>query len=157
LEQEAVRLGVSEAELERVDEQPVGIVQRFRRGSLHQRYFEALGQLISELAARGNVLLVGRGSSVFLREHTWAFHVRLVAPLDVRVRRVMEHRWLREGPARQLIAQTDAQRSGFYQNFFGADWVSALEYHLTVNSGRLGAAAVDLVACAAEKHWARVQ
>jgi Cytidylate kinase-like family len=69
----------------------------------------------------------------------------------------MEHRWLRDGQARNLIAQSDAQRSGFYQNYFGADWSSPLEYHLTVNSGRLGPLSVDLVASAAERHWDRGQ
>jgi cytidylate kinase len=153
LEQEATRLGVTEAELEKVDEQPAGIFHRFLPGSLHQRYFEALGRLMNDLAARGNVVLVGRGGSRFLRNHAGAFHVRLVALPEVRVRRVMEHRWLREAPARQLIAQGDAQRRRFYEDYFGADWSDPLEYHLTVNSGRLGPAAVDLVACAAWRHW----
>jgi cytidylate kinase len=153
LEQEAVRLGVTEAELDQVDEQPAGIFQRFRPGSLYQRYFDALGQLMKELAQRGGALLVGRGGSRFLRDYPGAFHVRLVAPLDARVRRVMEHRWLREAPARQLIAESDKQRRRFYQDYFGADWSDPLEYHLTVNSGRLGPAALDVVAIAAERFW----
>ena len=45
LEQEAVRLGVPEAEMEKIDEQPAGIFQRFRPGSIYQRYFEALEQI----------------------------------------------------------------------------------------------------------------
>jgi cytidylate kinase len=155
LEQEAVRLGVTEEEVERFDEQPAGIFQRFRPGSMYHRYFEALGQLMKEQASRGDVLLVGRGGSGFLRDLHEAFHVRLVASMDVRVRRVMEYRWLREGAARQLIAKSDTQRSGFYRDYFGADWSSSLEYHLTANSGRLGPAAVDLVAFAAERHWVR--
>lgn len=154
LEQEATRLGVPQAELEKIEEQPAGIFQRFWPGSLSQRYFEALGQLMAELAARGDVLLVGRGGNRFLRELPPAFHVRLVAPTAIRLRRVMEHRWLREHPARQLIAQSDSQRRSFCQNYFGADWADPLEYHVTVNSGRLGPAAVDLVAGAAERHWA---
>jgi cytidylate kinase len=153
LEQEAVRLGISAEELEKVDERPAGIFQRFRSNSLHQRYFEALGKLMSELAARGDVLLVGRCGSRFLRDHPGAFHVRLVAPMEVRVRRVMEHRWLREGPARQLIADSDGARRRIHDDFFGADWADPLEYHLTVNSGLLGPADVDLVALAADRHW----
>ncbi len=153
LEYEAVRLGVSEAELEQVDEQPPGLWQRLRSGSLHHRYFEALGQLMKELAERGKVLLVGRGGSRFLRDHRGAFHVRLVAEMETRVRRVMEHRWLREEPARQLIAQSDSRRRRFHESYFGADWTNPLEYHLTVNSGRLGPLAVDLVAAAAARHW----
>jgi CMP/dCMP kinase len=155
LEQEAVRLGVPEAEVERVDEQPAGIFQRFRPGSLSRRYFEALRQLVEDLAGRGDVLLVGRGGSRFLRDYPGAFHVRLVAPLEVRVRRVMEHRWVLEEPARKLIAQSDSRRARFYENSFGADWASPLEYHITVNSGRLGPAAIDLVAGAAERYWDR--
>jgi cytidylate kinase len=156
LEQEAVRLGVSEAELARVEEQPAGIVQRFRTGSLYHRYFGVLRQLMTELAARGNVILVGRGGSRILRDHARAFHIRLVAPMGIRVRQVMEYRWLREGPARQLIAQSDGQRLRFYQDYFSADWSSPLEYHLTVNSGRLGPAAVALVAFAAARHGGKM-
>jgi cytidylate kinase len=155
LEQEALRLGVTEAELERVDEQPSGLFRRLRPGGLHRRYFAALGRLMRELAERGNSLLVGRGGSRFLRDDPRAFHGRLVAPPGERVRRVMEHRWLREGPARQLIHQSDSRRARFYQASFGADWSDPLEYHVTVNNARLGPAAVDLVAFAAGRHWAR--
>jgi cytidylate kinase len=153
LEQEAPRLGVTEQELEQVDEHPASLFQRFRPGSLYQRYFEALGQLMKELAARGNVLLVGRGGNLFLRDDPLAFHVRLVAPMEIRLRRVMEHHWLREKQAHQLIAQSDCQRRSFSENYFGADWTSPLEYHLTVNSGRLGPAAVDLIVFAAQRYW----
>jgi cytidylate kinase len=155
LEQEAVRLGVTEAELERVDEQPAGLFQRFRPGGLHQRYFEALGQLMAELADQGDVILVGRGGSRFLRDRPGVFHARVVAPPETRARRVMEHRWLREGQARQKIVESDAQRRRFYEDYFGADWCGPLEYHVTANSGRLGPAAVDLIASAAARHWAR--
>jgi cytidylate kinase len=94
------------------------------------------------------------GGSALLRDFPRVLHVYMVAPEDVRVRRVMEHRWLREGPARELIAQSAALRSGFYRSYFDADWSDPLEYHLTVNSGRLGPAAVELVAYAAEWYWA---
>ncbi len=153
LEQEATRLGVTEQEMEKIDEHSAGIFQRFRPGSLYQRYFEALGGLMMELAERGNVMLVGRGGNRFLSDYAPAFHVRLVAPMEIRLRRVMEHRWLREKQARQLIAQSDAERRSFYESYFGTDWTDPLEYHLTVNTGRLGPAAVDSVAVAAGRHW----
>jgi cytidylate kinase len=158
LEQEAVRLGVPEAELEKIDERGAGIFQRFRPGSIYQRYFEALGQLMHELAGPasgrpGGAIVVGRGGSRILRDDPRAFHVRLVAPLPVRVRRVMEYRWVREGISKKLIAESDARRSNFYESYFGADWSSPLEYDVTVNSGRLGLAAIEAVATAAEKHW----
>lgn len=153
LEQQALRLGVSETELEKIDEQPAGIFQRFRPGSIYQRYFEALQQLTRELAERGDVLLVGRGGAWLLREHPTAFHVRLVATLATRIRRVMEYHWVRADVAQRRIAHSDARRRRFCEYCFGADWSDPLEYHLTVNSGRLGPLAVDVVARAAEHHW----
>jgi cytidylate kinase len=155
LEQEAQRLGVSEQKMEKIDEHPSGIFRRLRPSGIAKRYFEALKQLMVELAQRGNVLLVGRGGSRILGDHAGAFHVRLVAAPEVRVRRVMEHRWLREEPAQQLIAQSDTQRRRFYEEHFGADWSSPREYHITVNTGRLGPLAVDLVTWAAERLWSR--
>jgi cytidylate kinase len=153
LEQEAARLGVLESEAEGIDEGPAGIFERFRPGGIHRRYFEVLGQLMNELAAHGEVLLAGRGGSCFLRDHPHAFHVRLVAPMPIRVRRVMEYRWLAEALARKLIAETDDRRRRFYQDYFRTDWSDPLGYDLTVNSGRLGPAAVDLVALGARRAW----
>jgi len=157
LEQEAVRLGVPEAELEKIDERGAGIFQRFRPGSIYQRYFEALGQLMHELAGRGNAILVGRGGSRILRDDPRAFHARLVAPMPVRVRRVMEYRWVQENIARKLIADSDSRRSGFCESYLGVDWSSPLEYDVTFNSGRLGLTAVEAVGLAAERHWSRAK
>ena len=157
LEEEAVRLGVSEAEMEKIDEQPAGIFKRFRPGSIYQRYSEALAQIMHELAERGDVILVGRGGNCFLRDDPRAFHVRLIAPMSIRLRRVMEYRWVRERVAKKLIAESDAQRRSFSEAYFGVDWASALEYQITVNSGRLGSTALDLVSFAAERHWSRTE
>ena len=155
LEQQALRLGVSEEELEKIDEQPPGLFQRLLPGSLYHRYLNVVGQLMKELAGRGNVILVGRGGSRLLSDQPGAFHVRLIAAPEVRVRRVMEHRWMREGAARQLIDETDARRHRFFENAFGVDWSDPLQYHITVNTGRLGPSAVDLVPLIASRYWAR--
>jgi cytidylate kinase len=157
LEQEAVRLGVPESEMEKIDERGAGIFQRFHPGSIYQRYFEALGQLMRELAGRGNAILVGRGGNRILRDDPRAFHVRLVAPMPVRVRRVMEYRWVQEGSAKKLIADSDSRRSNFCESYLGVDWFSPLEYDVTVNSGRLGLTAIDAVAMAAERHWSHAE
>ena len=155
LEQESAGSGLSEAQLEKIDEQPASIFQRFRPGSIYQRYFEALKDTMRKLADRGNVILVGRGGNCFLRDDPRAFHVRLVAPMAVRYRRIMEYRWVREAVAKKQVAESDTQRRRYYESYFGIDWSNPLEYHITVNSGRLGPMALELVAAAAERHWNR--
>lgn len=157
LEQEAASLGIPEAEMEKIDERPAGIFQRFHPGSVYQRYIEAIEQIMRQLAQRGEVILVGRGGNCFLKDDPRTFHVRLVAPMPVRLRRVMEYRWVRESIAKKLVSESDSQRRSFYETYFGVDWASPLVYHITVNSGRLGPAALDLVSFAAERHWNRAE
>jgi len=40
-------------------------------------------------------------------------------------------------------------------DYFGSDWFDPLENDVTVNSGRLGPTAVELVALAAGRFWER--
>lgn len=155
LEEQATRLGMQASELEKVDEHAPGVLERLRPGNLSQRYREALERSMRELAAQGDVILVGRGGSCLLRHDAAAFHVRLVAPTGIRVRRVMEYHWVREEVAKKRISESDATRRSFYERCFGADWSSPLQYDLTVNSGRLGVAAVETVVLAAGRHWGR--
>jgi cytidylate kinase len=152
--EEARLLGISEAELRTLEHQPSVKNQRRTAGNTVQRHDEIRRHLVAELAAYGNVLLVGHNGCGILRDDPRAFHVRLTASMTSRVRRVMEHHWLREDAARKLLADSDSARQRSYQNAFGRDWNSPLEYHISVNAARLATAMVDLVALAAERHWA---
>jgi len=59
--------------------------------------------------------------------------------------------------ARRLLTQSDVRRRTFCLDFLSADWVSPLEYHLTVNTGRLGLIALDAVSNAATRYWTRTR
>jgi cytidylate kinase len=157
MEEHARGLGVTDAEMRNLDDEPPGAGRRPGSRSFQPRYFDVLRQLVGEMAKEGDVLLVGRGGSGFLQDAPGAFHVRLTAPMSCRVRRVMEHHWLKEDAARKLLAESDDARQRFYQRAFSRDWTSPLEYHLTVNAGRLGTATVDLIALAAQRHWASLE
>jgi cytidylate kinase len=122
--------------------------------TMNQRYFDTMGKLMSDLAARGNVMLVGRGGNRFLRDCPAAFHVRLVASRSARVRHFMEYHWVREAVAQTQLSESDAQRQRYFAAYFGADWADPLEYHLTVNAGRQ-TSAVDLIVRAATRFWNR--
>lgn len=154
LEREALQLGVAVSELEKVDDELATVRQR-EPGTLAQRYYDALGRMMHGLVGRSDVLLVGRGGSQFLREHLLALHVRLVASAEERLRHVQQERGVSEEEARKRIAGSDAARRNVYKAFFGTDWADPLQYHLTVNVGRLQERALDLVAMAATRYWGR--
>ena len=129
LEQEAVRLGVPEAELEKIDERAGRDLPAVPPGEHLPALLRGPGPAHARVGRNrkwcpGDVILVGRGGSRILRDDPRAFHVRLVAPMPVRVRRVMEYRWVQESVAKKLIADSDSRRSSFCESYFGADWSS---------------------------------
>ena len=148
LEEESRELGIPVAEVGRLDEMPAGILQRFRPGSIQHRYVDRLERLMQQYATRGNVLILGRGGFVFLRDHPTAFHVRLVAPMPVRVRRMMEYRWVREDVARRLLTQSDVRRRTFCLDFLSADWVSPLGVS---SHGKYGSPGAGCSGCGGER------
>lgn len=100
-------------------------------------YIEALRALIGSFADRGNVVLVGRGSQAMLADREGTLHVRVVCPVDERVRRVAERYEMSEEAARDRVQRSDRNREQWHRKYFDIDYRSPYHYHLVVNSGRL--------------------
>src|SRR5207248_1348302 len=66
LHQAAAIEHVPDAELERIDEKALAVGDRFRLHSPHERYIHGLTEAARQAAARGNVVLVGRGTRQLL-------------------------------------------------------------------------------------------
>ncbi|MCE7987967.1 MAG: cytidylate kinase-like family protein [Caldilinea sp. CFX5] len=96
------------------------------------------------LAKRGNMVFVGRGGQIALRDHPHALHVHLYAPVEVRARRIQARRSLPTlDAARQLVQEADEQRRQWYRQLFqGTDWKKPYLYHLMIDTHRL---TVDLI------------
>lgn len=107
-------------------------------------------EVISE-AARGDAVIIGRGSSYILRDHENALHVFLQAATDFRVRTVLERNpGLTEDEARRRLKETDANRAAAIKQLYGHDWWHPSHYDLVLDTGRLGfEASVDVVMAAA--------
>ena len=84
-------------------------------------------QVIHEVAAAGNVVIVGRGAGFVLSDSPEVFRVFLRAPETVRIKTLMARLGLAEGAARGNIKQ-----------LYGRDWCDPDEYDLVINTGRVG-------------------
>lgn len=91
------------------------------------------------LAAKGDVVLVGRGVGELLPTAT-TINVRVIAPLEQRVAYFSQ--WLRLTPAEAEIevAARDRVRSALQIALVGSDPDDLSQYDLLLNSGRLGEA-----------------
>lgn len=97
---------------------------------------------VLELAVRGNVLIRGWGATMLLREVAHVPCVRVCAPLEVRVRRLMERLETDdEELARHEIAVDDAARAARMAEHFNVSWFDPVLYDLTLNTARIPAAA----------------
>ena len=102
--------------------------------------------LVQDMGEAGNVVLVGRASQTILANHKDAFHVKIVAPFEIRCERIMQLRAMDRENAVELVEQHDRWRKLYLRNFHGVDWDDPLLYHLTINTGRMDEdAAVDLI------------
>jgi cytidylate kinase len=92
---------------------------------------------IYRLARLGNVVLVGRGANFITAELPKALHVRLVAPLALRVKRVAAVMELSEADAAELVRERDHGRERYVKVHFKAAIDDPLRYHMVLNTGCL--------------------
>ncbi|HVU10349.1 MAG TPA: cytidylate kinase-like family protein [Phototrophicaceae bacterium] len=82
-----------------------------------------------------NVVIVGRGSQVILRDQPQVLHVLIVAPVETRLKRLQEVEGLSlQEAGRQIEARDKAVRQ-YLEHFFGVQWDDPLLYHLVINTG----------------------
>ena len=82
------------------------------------------------------MILLGHGSQVIFEDRKDALHIRLVAPLSVRIARIAEMLHVSEKEAAKNVAELDKSRAGYLRNFYTTDVNDAHFYHLTINTGQ---------------------
>ncbi len=101
------------------------------------RYLHLVQQMIRALAARGRVVIMGRGAQVVLRDGPRVLHVRTVAPLPVRIGRVARDEGVDDREAARRIRRRDRAAARYVRHFYRVDWEDPLLYHLILNTGAL--------------------
>ncbi len=112
-------------------------------------YVRMVDMVVLNMAKEGNVLIIGRGSQVVLREDPEALHIQVVAPLPRRVEKLMRIEGLRQSEATQRILSSDQARAEYLRRYYGVNWLDPQLYDLVVNTGRISIqTAVQLVVMA---------
>jgi cytidylate kinase len=133
-----------------------GLIRRIREGKASRiEKWSADEKTISiftaeevfDLAVKGNVLIRGWGATLLLRSVPHIPCIRVCAPLEVRVKRLMERLETDdEDLARHEIEIDDAARAARMGEHFNVTWGDPTLYDLTLNTERVSiAACVDEV------------
>lgn len=137
---------VAESCDERVDSLLYRLFKVYARGSYERalpiaesrpfdtdRMFSTLDRVIQDVSSRGSCVIVGRGSTYFLRDRSNAFHVFVYASVEEKLRR-LKASGKSEKEARQLIEEIDRDRATFIRHYFGGEWPHRPLYNLMINS-----------------------
>jgi cytidylate kinase len=92
-------------------------------------------ETILRLAALGNVIIIGRGSSIITAKLPDVLHVHLVAPLDKRIAHACEAYGKTKSEARAFCLREDRGRKRYLKKYFHANINDPLLYHLIINTG----------------------
>ncbi|MBT8198514.1 MAG: cytidylate kinase-like family protein [Acidimicrobiia bacterium] len=93
---------------------------------------------VRSLAGVGKVILLGRGGSNATRGMGPSFRIRLVAPLDERVKRIAKQEHIDERSARERVRRLDTSRARLIKRHFGAAIDDPLEYDAVWNTAAVG-------------------
>jgi cytidylate kinase len=98
---------------------------------------KAIGAMLRAVADRGNVLFLGQGSQVWLRDHPAALHVQVVAPLEQRAAMIAEQAKVSRSVALRRVRACDSARADYLARYHEANWLDPLLYHLVINTGQM--------------------
>jgi cytidylate kinase len=100
-------------------------------------YITQLESLILDYAAADRVVIIGRGAFLLLQEVPFCLKVRLVAPVEVRLERIMVQESLSREEAEELMARVDRDRACYLQANYGKAWDEEGSYDCVFNTGSL--------------------
>lgn len=100
--------------------------------------YNALGDIIGQLARKSPCVIVGRTADYVLRDYPNVFNIFIHAPEDECIKRIMRRGDVdSEKKAREKLRKTNKLRASFYNFYTDKRWGHADSYHLSVDSSLL--------------------
>ncbi len=129
-------------------QEPVTAAQRLNE----QRFLETTTAVIQDLAKAGNVVIIGRGSNLILKDYPGVLHVGMVAPTSLRLATIVQREHMATKEAEKYMGDMEKARISYFRKFFKVNPEHTSLYHLVLNLGSMSVnTAAEIVAHAAEK------
>ena len=126
---------VSSALLIAPPEMPVGVDAK---QLLHMDAVARAAQsVIVEAAEHPPLIVVGHSGQNIFATRPGSLHVRLVAPIESRVKRLAERYGWDQHTATERAHHIDADRNAYAQRYYHREWRDALLYDVVLNTGRI--------------------
>lgn len=98
--------------------------------------YVALAQwIVLAYATKDKVVIISRGSNFLLKGIPYAFRVRVTAPVEQRVERIMNREGIPRDVAEMLVQKADKEFARSIRYMYGKDWDDPAEYDAIVDTG----------------------
>jgi len=97
----------------------------------------SIRSMVREIAAKGEVVFIGLGANLELKDHTETFDVRLIADLETRIARMEQESKLNRGRAVKALKQGDRESAEYVRHFFLSDWSDPQLYDFVINTTKI--------------------
>jgi cytidylate kinase len=141
--------GIRDGMPELMEKQP-GLLERLDQD--RRRYSVLLRTVVFDVALRDNVVFLGRGTGMLLRDVDHAIGALLTCPRPTRVARIMERgAGGRPGPmskeqADEIVRRADRDRANYHRYLFQVDWLDPVAHTIIMNTAVIEIpAAVDVL------------
>jgi cytidylate kinase len=128
--------------LETLDEKGVSVLEEWisslvdKRHLWPDRYLQHLMKILGTIGKHGRAVIVGRGAN-FLLPPEKRLSVRVIAPLETRVKNVSREYNVTVEGAKTRVLKTESDRKAFIKKYFNDDIRDPLNYDLILNTGSL--------------------
>ena len=99
--------------------------------------FKIQSEVIRDIAEKGDAIIIGRCSDYILRDLN-CLDVFVCAPMEYRIKRLMENEGLSADDAEALMRRKDRTRETYYNYYTFGAWGVAANYDLCIDSSILG-------------------
>jgi hypothetical protein len=89
---------------------------------------------VYEKALKNNCVIMGRGSTVLLHGIAHALTVRIFAPFETRVQRLMARDSVNRETAEWLVGKVDKAREGYIRGNYVREWRDMVHYDMIINT-----------------------
>lgn len=150
IEMASQKLGVDEYDLEQVDESAVNHFLSIHKMAeetgdaldyglpLNDSMYLTQCDIISNLAEKGDCVIIGRCADYVLRRHKMCANVFICASKEDRVKRIAMRYGLSEKEAKKAVKRADARRKYYYETYTENKWGSINSHQVLLNVSRLG-------------------
>jgi cytidylate kinase len=128
--------------VETLDEKSVSVLEEWISSLVDKRhlwpdqYLQHLMKIIGTIGKHGQAVIIGRGSNFVLPPNK-RLSIRVIAPMEQRIRNVSKELGITVEEAKQRITKTELDRKGFIKKYFNADITDIFNYDLIINTENL--------------------